>query len=259
MSGFPRLLSRVLLPAFVLLGCGGGGGQAPPRSPFSVAPAAISLYVPADRVDNLPAYSGTVTVTVNRDPGFTGTVTLGVDPARLPSGVKVDFAAPVLAAGVASDTVSVQAGSPDASFGAQTYPAVGSYAIPISAAAAGYATVTGTLTLHVLPEPGDFGLSFITRDAGGQPFLDSQSNLPLVAGTPLTQALAAYVATGSLSGSATLGAQGVPSGWTVSFAANPVALDAVTSVSFTAPAGQTAGIYSFQLTATLTDPATGSS
>jgi hypothetical protein len=177
-------------------------------------PAALSLPVPALFQQNVAApYAATATITVNRSASFTGPIALSLDPSQLPAGVQAEFVDATLAAGATVAGLRVQAGSTDPASTSVTFPAPGSYAIPITASAPGSPSVTGTLTLSLVPEANDFALSLF---AAGQTPTDLTS-LNLMPGVPLVEPFEAYWTQGDYTsfGPVALSVQGVPEWLTV--------------------------------------------
>lgn len=256
-----RTTFRFWLPALfgaLILGCGGGShSSAPPPPTFHVEAAALSLPVPpASNVDAAnkyypSPYSGTATFTVSRDPGFTGAVTLALDTTKLPTGVKAAFANTVIAGDATTAVLSVQAGYPDptdTTFTKQIYPALGTYNLPVTASAAGLPDATVNLTLKLVTEPADFGLSLC--NAGGTSFNDP-TTLGMSAGAPLTETFMAYWALGTFTapyGPVALSVQGVSPGLSVGLDTSSVTLNDVHTMTITAQPGLAAGTYSFLLT-----------
>ncbi len=258
------------------LACGGGGGSnAPaPVSSFAVAPAALTLPVPpAANVSTTPGsvyypppYSGTVTLTVTRSAGFTGAVTLSVSQSQLPSGVKASFAnatdttgaTTLVPAASTTATLSIQAGYPDPSdttFTKQIYPALGSYAIPISASASGVTGSNGSLALSLIQEPADFGLIFSDSTASN---FYQYTNISMVGTTSQTEYLTAYWASGTYTGSTwgpvALSVSGMPAHMTVNISTPPVVglttgTD-IRSVTIASDGSLQPGPYSFLITGT---------
>jgi hypothetical protein len=256
----------MLLVLLGTLACGGGGGGGTPAPSFTVAPATLTLPVPpvANQSFYPVPYSGTVTLTLTRSTGFTGAVTLSVNQAQLPSGVKANFASAtdttgastILSASSTTATLSVQAGYPPGPFDAslsqqiQKYPALGNYTLPITASASGVTGSNGTLALKLVEEAADFGLNFCTADGST---LNALTSISLVGAAPtsLSEPFMAYWAAGTYTspyGPVNLSVQGVPSGLSVSLDTHSATLNDVHSLTITAQAGLQAGTYSFLLT-----------
>lgn len=218
--------------------------------PFTVASGALTLPVPP-AANGASPYSGTFTVTVTRDPGFTGAVTLALDPAQIPAGVKASLLSTTLAPGTASTTLSVQAGfATNAAFSTFTWPALGSFPITITASAAGAPSATGTLTLQLIPEPSDFGLAFVLIDFRGTHLLNL-TDISVLPGVPVTAIFEAYWAAGpSISGPVTLGLQGAPALLNASIDTTAGNLNEVHTLTIQPLPGLPAGTYSFLLSAT---------
>ena len=258
------------------LACGGGGGSSAPVAPvssFTVTAATLTLPVPPVANQSLyPApYSGTVTLTVSRSSGFTGSVTLSVAQSSLPTNVKANFAnaadptglTTIIPASSTTATLSIQAGYPnptDSTFTQQLYPAQGSYTIPISASAIGATGTNGTLTLKLVQEPADFGLTFASFDSTGNiSAFNDFTNFSLVGATPatLTEEFTAYWSTGTYNppyGPVVLGTKGVPAGLSVSFVdatSTQNQLNDDYTMTLTAQSGLAAGTYSFLITGTV--------
>ncbi|GLH72923.1 hypothetical protein GETHLI_14250 [Geothrix limicola] len=254
-----RMTSRLWLPALlgVLLGCGGGSHSSAPLPTFHVETAALTLPVPpASNVDAAnkyypSPYSGTATFTVSRDPGFTGAVTLALDTTKLPTGVKAAFANTVIASDATTAVLSVQAGYPDpadTTFTKQIYPSLGTYDLPVTASASGVPNATVNLSLKLVTEPADFGLSLCSAD--GASFNDL-TTLSMPAGAPLTETFMAYWALGTFSapyGPVALSVQGVSPGLSVGLDTSSATLNDVHTMTITAQPGLAAGTYSFLLT-----------
>jgi hypothetical protein len=210
-------------------------------------------------VRNQPAespYSGTIAVTLCPGSGITGPVTLSLDPANLPAGVRAGFDVATLSAGT-SVQLSVQAGYPDPAdptFATLIYPALGSCVIPLTATAPGSPGVTGALALGLVPEPDDFTLAFFT--ASGQTPMDITS-LALLPGLPLVLPFEAYWTRGDYAsfGPVALTVQNVPDLLTVLVDGSPAAQSAINlnepqSLTIQGQAGLPAGTATFQLSAT---------
>ncbi len=272
----PYSLMLPILLATLSLACGGGsgGGNAPaPVSSFTVASASLTLPVPpAANVSTTPGslyypppYSGTVTITVSRSAGFSGAVTLSVNQAQLPSGVKANFAnatdttgaSTIIAASSTTATLSIQAGYPDPSDSTltkQIYPALGSSTIPITATASGVTGTNGSLALKLIEEPADFGLIF--SDSTSSNFYQ-YTNISMVGTTSQTEYLTAYWASGTYTGSTwgpvALNASGVPTHMTVqisNYNVNTTNGTDISSVTIASDGSLQPGTYSFLITGT---------
>jgi|GEM_PF-597843 len=264
----PHWLLLPVLLGSLSLACGGGGGSSPaPVVSFTVAPVSLSLPVPpAANVDaannSYPTpYSGTVTLTVSRSAGFTGAVTLSLTQGSLPTNVKAGFAnatdstglTTVVPASSTTATLSIQAGYPDptdSTFTKQLYPSPvpQSKTIPINASASGVSGSNGTLTLNLVQEPADFGLSLCSAD--GSTFNDFTS-ISMTGGTALAEPFMAYWAAGTYNspyGPVALSISGVSPGLTVSLDTASATLNDVHTVTVTPSAGLQAGTHSFLLT-----------
>jgi hypothetical protein len=204
-------------------------------------------------------------ITVSRSAGFTGAVTLSVNQAQLPSGVKANFAnatdttgaSTLVPASATTATLSIQAGYPDptdSTFTKQIYPTLGSYTIPISATASGVTGANGSLALQLVAEAADFGLSFANFDATGAiSSFNDFTNISLNGTAPasVAETFTAYWAMGTYSspyGPVSLSIQGVPTGLNVSLDATSTTLNDQHTMTITAQAGLQAGTYSFLLT-----------
>ena len=141
-----RSLPRSPWPA----GAGAAAATPPPRSSFTVASPPSPCLCPQQpmclqppAISTLPPIPGTVTLTVTRNAGFTGAVTLSVTQSSLPTNVKANFAnatdstglTTIVPASSTTATLSIHAGYPDptdSTFTKQLYPApVPQTAIPI--------------------------------------------------------------------------------------------------------------------------------
>jgi hypothetical protein len=256
------------------MACGGGGGSSTPAPSFTVAAASLTLPVPPSANVDVsqgfyPApYSGTAALTITRNAGFTGAVTLSVNQAQLPVGVKANFANATDATGAttivppssASATLSVQAGYPDPSDGTftkQIYPALGSYSLPISASASGATGTSSGLALTLKAEAADFGLAFASFNADGTiSTLNSLTNLQML-NSPMPVTFAIYwpgVGTYTAIGPVALSLLSLPPGLGVTldtysstlYTGSPTDRHTMT---LTASPGLAAGTYSFLLQA----------
>jgi len=257
-----RPAATALLALALLAGCGGGSTSSVKSAAvttstgaFTVAAPGLTLPVPpVANQGSLPyPYSGTVTVTLTRTAAFTGPVTLSVAAATLPAGVRASFAEATIPAGSSTAELSFQAGyATNDSFSAYAYPAQGSYAVTILAAGAAdpASTASTSLTLHLVPEPADFGLAFVSAD--GTSLVDS-THFVLVPGAALRLPLMAYWAQGTYEypyGPVSLALADVPSDWTVTLDAASVTLNDVHQLSILAPPDLAAGIDTFRINAT---------
>jgi hypothetical protein len=269
-----RIACRILLPAVLCalsLMCGGGGGSTPaPAASFSVAHVGLTLPVPpAANISTTPPvyypppYSGTVTIAVTRDAGFSSPVTLSVNQGALPPGIKASFAnatdatgaSTVIPALATTATLSVQAGDPDPTdptFTKQIYPSLGTDLITISASATGSANTFGTLNLVLNSEPADFGLIF--SDSTDSTFYQ-YTNISMVGTTSQTEYLTAYWASGTYTGSTwgpvALSASAVPPHMTVSLAdfdVEPSNGTDIVSLTIASDGSLQPGTYSFLIT-----------
>jgi hypothetical protein len=204
---------------------------------------------------NVPPYSGTVTFSLDRKAPFNDPVTLSVDPALVPPGLKVEFVAATVAPGLGSAVLSVQAGYPDPAdptFTTQVYPALGTYSIPITASAPGAVSATGVLTLALVPEPVAFGLSFFNAERQPQ-ILTSLDLTPVV---PLDLPIMPFWTRGlsTAIGPVTLALAEVPAGLgvTIDGLETPLAvnLNDMHNLHIEAQPGLQAGTYAFQVSAT---------
>lgn len=254
---------RWLLPVLfgaLTLACGGGSSKhADPAPSFSVGMAALTLPVPPlANVDvaskSYPSpYAGTVTLTVTRNAGFTSPVTLSLDASKLPTGVKATFVNPTIPSGSTTAVLSVQAGYPDPSdttFTKQIYPALGTYAIPITATASGSSSQAVSLSLKLIEEPADFGLAFCSADGAA---LNDFTALALLGGATLSEPFQAYWAVGTYGspwGPVALSTLGVPAGLSVNLDTHAATLNDVHTMTISAQSGLKAGTYSFELIGT---------
>ena len=275
-----RVVPAGLLSALFLLGCGGKRGASvtpaataastgttptPPASQAQVAvtvgayaafPGTLSLPVPpvAYQSANVPVYAGTVTCSVDRST-VAGPVTFSVAAAALPQGVKAQFSQTTLPPDAASTVLTFQAGYPDPSdptFTTKVYPALGTATIPVTAATAGAPDTVLNLILALVPEPGDFAVSFLDATQ----HLTSVTSLELTNGVPVTEPIMAYWLRGSVAVSSpvVLALAGVPEGLTVSFDDGLASAQGNLNVSHTlnlqAQEGLAPGVYAFQVEAT---------
>jgi photosystem II stability/assembly factor-like uncharacterized protein len=135
-----RFLQRALAGVAFLLGCSNGEGD--PSGPaasiqVAVSPATLTLE---------QGQSGTVTLTLTRGGGFSGTVSVAV--SGLPAGVTASVSPSPLTGATTSAIVTVTVGP-------QVAP--GTYTATVQASAAGVGSVTATYQLTVTARP-DFAL-----------------------------------------------------------------------------------------------------
>ena len=252
--GTRNLLACVTAAGLALFtACGGGGNKTPPPPPFTLSAASLSLPVPptANQSGYPTPYVGTVTLTLNRTSSFTDPVTMAVATSSLPTGVKANFPNATIPSGSNTVVLSIQAGYPDptdTTFYKQIYPAPGTYAIPFTATS-GTTTQSATLTLNLVAETASFALSFVTSD--GTTAVDN-TNLNLIAGTPVTEYFMAYWAAGTFNspyGPVSLGIKNLPAGLNASFDTSSFTLNDVHPLTITPATTLAAGIYSFDITA----------
>ncbi len=140
------------LLAAATLGCGGGAAAPEDQDPPPPT-ATFTLTLAADKLPVLTGASATVEVTVTRDAGFTGAVTLA--PLGLPAGASATFAPATLAAGETQATLTVAA------------PADAPHSLPTAVdvqGTSGETVVKKPLTVTVYGPPGSLDTSF----AGGK-------------------------------------------------------------------------------------------
>ena len=198
---------------------------------------------------------GECSLTLNRSAAISGPVTLSLDPARVPPGVKATFVDPVLPAGSSTAVLSVQAGYPDPAdptFATQIYPALGTYTIPITASTPAAEASIGSLTLALVEESVAFGLGFFNADRQSQILTD----LDLTPSAPLDLSLMAFWTRGlnTTIGPVALGLAGVPPGLGASFdgltTQLAVNLNDMHTLHLEAQPGLQAGTYAFRISAT---------
>lgn len=207
-----------LLSALVWLGCGGKARPTASSSPapstpaavtvpqvavtagaYSAFPGTLTLPVPpaAYQSANVPTYAGTVTLSVDRS-AVQGAVTLSL-PAALPGGIQAQFSQTVLPSWTASAALTVQAGYSDPSdptFATKVYPPLGTTTLPVTASTPGSPDQVLNLTLALVPEPGDFALSFLDATQA----VTALTNLDLTTGAVVTEPFMAYWLRGSFAG-----------------------------------------------------------
>jgi len=158
-------------------GTGGGSGSIT----LSLSAGSLSLEQGAD---------GTVTATIGRSGGFTGSIALSVTGA--PSGVTATASPSTVASGSTSSTITVAVGS-----GVDA----GSYTLTVHASGTGVSDVTATLTLTVTAlSLGSYSLSM------------SPATLSIQQGNDATAAV--DITRDGFAGSVTLAVSGAPSGMT---------------------------------------------
>lgn len=130
--------------AFVLLGCAGDGGSAPPTTPVTPAPTpgSISVTAAVSALSVVQGQSGTVSLTVARVGSFTGAVDLTVEGA--PSGVTAAIAPVSVGAGATSATLSLQLSAA---------AAAGTTTLTVRARGTGVSDATAAIALTVTVPP----------------------------------------------------------------------------------------------------------
>ena len=272
MLGMVRLWPTGILSALLWLGCSGRGGQAPaaptPSSvpdppplvtagPYALAPGTLTLPVlpPAYPPAGGQPYAGTVTCTVDRSAGPGAAVTLSVDPAQLPRGVRAQFNQTTIPAGGTTAVLSFQAGYPDPAdptFATQIQPVPGTVLVPVTAATPGLPDTVLNLTLALTQEPVGFALNFFNADRQATVL----TNLNLAPGGGLSETLMAYWTQGVTTtlGPGTLGTRNVPPGLSVTFDGGIPGAQAVLnephSLNLQAGPDLGPGLYGFEVTAT---------
>ena len=266
-----RLWPAGILSTLLWLGCGGKGDRTavPPATtptpapiaptvtagPYTLVPGTLALPVPALASASVAPYAGTVTCTVDRSAGPGGAVTLSVDPAQLPKGVKAQFNQTTIPEGGTSAILTFQAGYPDPSdptFATQIYPAPGTVTVPVTATTPGAPATVLNLTLALTQEPVAFAVNFFNADRQATVL----TNLNLAPGGSLSEPLMAFWTQGILatSGPGTLGTRNVPQNLTVTFdggtATADVALNDMHTLNLQAGPDLQPGLYGFEVTAT---------
>jgi hypothetical protein len=144
----PRTVTVALFAAFVA--CGGDTQTTSPGAP-PVTPT-IAIGLSSAGVSVTPGQSASLTLNVTRT-NFAGPVDLSVE--TLPNGVTATFAAPTLANGAASTSISITAS------GAAT---VGSFTLAIRARGAGVSDAVATLAVTIAGMPKNLSLTFCASD-----------------------------------------------------------------------------------------------
>jgi len=136
----PGARHAIALCALLVVSCSGDG-----EGPITEPPAggSIAITVSTASVDVNQGGSGTVTVTLARNGGFSGGVSLAVQNA--PPGVTATASPATIAAGATSATVSIQAGAT---------AAAGTSTLTIRASASGVNDATATVSVVVASPPG---------------------------------------------------------------------------------------------------------
>lgn len=144
----PNLLASTTLLATLALACGDTASDHLPDAPPAPDPAAFSVSVATDKLPILQGTTASLAVTITREPGFTGMITLA--PADLPAGV---VAAPItVGAGESVATLTLTA-DPTAAHSLPTDVTI--------RGTSGSEQATAPVTVTVYGPPGSLDTSFV--------------------------------------------------------------------------------------------------
>jgi hypothetical protein len=249
-------LGVLVLACFVA--CGGGGSTPRPAAPLSLSMAG-SVSLPVATRDTASEakgyyaqpYSGTTTVTINRDGTVSGYVQLTV--SGLPTNVVASFAKPSTTA--TSDELSLQIGRPDptdTTYTRQLYPTPGTYTVTISASGTSTSgsVLAASKSFQLVLTQEQPAMALGITDDQGQNLLDP--TVVTLGSAGVTEYFAAYQvnnANFATQGPVILSLSDVPSGLDVSLDATSVEINYIHSLTITPKASLAPGFYAFTLKA----------
>ena len=221
-----RFLLLTMSAVFSLSACADDPVAVPGTITVSAAPTTVSVPVEGN---------GSVAVTVARV-GFAGPISLAL--TGLPAGVTGSWSANPVAAGATSATLTLTAGAT---------AAVGTAPLTVRASGSGVIDATTSLSLAVTPKPA------ITLT------VTNPAPIPSLAVPTGAQVSIALTRIGGFTGTVTMSAEGLPSGWTASFSPASITTGSGTLATITPPANPARGSYpvTFRATATGVAAATG--
>lgn len=221
-----RFLLLTLPAVFSLSACSDDPVAVPGTITVSAAPTTVSVPVEGN---------GSVDVTVARV-GFAGPISLAL--TGLPAGVTGSWSANPVAAGATSATLTLTAGAT---------AAVGTAPLTVRASGSGVTDATTSVSLAVTPKPA------ITLT------VTNPTPIPSLAVPTGAQVSIALTRIGGFTGTVTMSAEGLPSGWTASFSPASITTGSGTLATITPPANPARGSYpvTFRATATGVAAATG--
>jgi hypothetical protein len=222
LASFPRFAASLAAMSLCLAACGDGGTDPPPPPPPGEPAVAVALSAPSLAV--VQGDGAAVTVTVARQGGFAGAVTLAL--ADAPEGVTASFDPPSIIGDASTSTLSV-------TIGGAVRP--GTYATRVQASGAGIDAVTQPLTLTVSEAA-----------AGAFAIALDPASVSVAAGGSVTAAVGVG-RTGGFAGPVTLAVTGAPAGVTASVAP-AVVPGGASSATLTVAAGAAAAPGSYALT-----------
>ena len=222
----PSFLLLTMSAVFSLSACADDPVAVPGTITVSAAPTTVSVPVEGN---------GSVAVTVARV-GFAGPISLAL--TGLPAGVTGSWSANPVAAGATSATLTLTAGAT---------AAVGTAPLTVRASGSGVIDATTSLSLAVTPKPA------ITLT------VTNPAPIPSLAVPTGAQVSIALTRIGGFTGTVTMSAEGLPSGWTASFSPASITTGSGTLATITPPANPARGSYpvTFRATATGVAAATG--
>lgn len=223
----PSFLLLTMSAVFSLSACADDPVAVPGTITVSAAPTTVSVPVEGN---------GSVAVTVARGGGFAGPISLAL--TGLPAGVTGSWSANPVAAGATSATLTLTAGAS---------AAVGTAPLTVRASGSGVTDATTSLSLAVTPKPA------ITLT------VTNPAPIPSLAVPTGAQVSIALTRIGGFTGTVTMSAEGLPSGWTASFAPAAITTGSGTVATITPSANPARGSYpvTFRATATGVTAATG--
>ncbi len=226
MSRCRRPLAPILVLALAL-GCGGdGGGTGPDPDPSGTVSIAVSPTTGSIQAGS----SSTVTISINRGGGFTGSVTLAVE--GVPSGVSAALSSSSVAGGVSSASVDIAVGD-------GVTPAT--YTLTIRASGGGVESATATYAFTVTPAPeADFDVEV------------SQTTFTIEEGDSATASVMVQ-RIGGFTGDVGLFVTGAPTNVRARVTPNTTA-DTLASLGISVAVGVAAGTYPLVLTASENGP-----
>ena len=223
----PSFLLLTMSAVFSLSACADDPVAVPGTITVSAAPATVSVPVEGN---------GSVAVTVARGGGCAGPISLAL--TGRPAGVTGSWSANPVAAGATSATLTLTAGAT---------AAVGTAPLTVRASGSGVIDATTSLSLAVTPKPA------ITLT------VTNPAPIPSLAVPTGAQVSIALTRIGGFTGTVTMSAEGLPSGWTASFSPASITTGSGTLATITPPANPARGSYpvTFRATATGVAAATG--
>lgn len=215
-----RLLRLVPAFALVLAACG--------DDPVAAIPDTISVAAASGTLTVAQGASGTMAVTLTRSINYSGAVALTA--GGLPTGVTASFAPATLSGSTLTSTMTVDAAAT---------ASLGQVPITVRATGSGVTDGTAVITLTVNPKPA-IALTITNPSPVVFPVV-----LPVGA-----QVSIALTRIGGYTGTVTMSAEGLPAGFSVSFAPTDITTGSGTVASVTVPIGAVRGTYPITFRAT---------